>query len=69
MLKKILNQTITGSIWKFLSGSIGAICTLLYFGKNFFEMHIIYSILLGIGILLVCFIIRFLYFLIKEMSI
>ena len=69
MLKRAFNQTITGSIWKFFLGSIGTICALFYIGKNFFKMHISDSILLGICILIFLFIIRFLFFLSKEIFI
>ncbi len=69
MWKKSLKQTIQGNVWKFLIGSLGAIITLLTIGKNYLGMTLIHSALLGISALGILFLLRFLYYLLRNIVI
>ena len=69
MFKITLKQTISGSIWKFLVGSFGAVITILLIGKNFLDMTVQKSVIFGIAMLLVLFVLRYLYFLIRNIII
>ena len=69
MLKKSLKQAIKGNIWKYTIGSLGAVISILFIGKNFFNMTVKNSALLGCGLVFGLFLARFLYFLIKNVII
>ncbi len=66
MVIKSLKQATKGTLWKFLLGSIGTVIAILLIGKNFFGMTVVDSILCGIGFILVLYIARFFYYLIKN---
>lgn len=67
-VQKTFQQTIRGSIWKFLLGSFGSGIALLLVGKNLWELSIPNSVLLGAGLVIFLFVLRFLYFLMINVA-
>ncbi|WP_426065391.1 hypothetical protein [Flavobacterium sp. DSP2-3-1] len=55
-------STFTGNLWKWLIGSASTLFGLLLLGKNFFNTTVENSIYIGISILLIIFLIRYLLF-------
>lgn len=69
MFKRSLKQTIDFSFWKFFIGSISTILGMLLIGKNFLDMKVGKSILFGFAIIISIFILRFIYFLCRNIII
>lgn len=63
MLKELLIKSVKWKVWKWCLSSFGALVTILLLGRNFFDMDINKSILLGCASLFVIWILRFLYLL------
>lgn len=62
MWKKSFKQTIKGPIWKYTVGSLSAGLAVLLIGKNFFNMTIEKSVILGICLFIALFILRYAYY-------
>lgn len=63
MLKELLIKSVKWKVWTWCLSSFGALVTILLLGRNFFDMDINKSILLGCASLFVIWILRFLYLL------
>lgn len=66
MVKLFCSTFFTGSLWRWLTGSVGALAALFLIGKNIFNFNIFYSILIGVGVLLAVLILSFIYFLLTN---
>ena len=66
ILYNTLKDTFSGIFWKFFLGSIGSLFLILFFGKNYFHLSIIKSIIFGIIFLVFLFILRFSIFSLKN---
>lgn len=63
MIKRAFFKTIHGKIWGyFFLGGFGSLIALALIGKNFFQLSITCSVLLGIIIIIGIFILRYLYY-------
>lgn len=67
MFKTCINRsTVEWPFWKkFIFGGVGSIAGTMLIGKNFFEFPIKYSVSIGVGCIVVIWIIRFLYVLVS----
>lgn len=63
MLKELLIKSVKWKVWTWCLSSFGALVTILLLGRNFLDMDINKSILLGCASLFVIWILRFLYLL------
>ncbi len=62
MLKQFWGIFFRGALWKWFTGSVGAVIGLFLIGKNIFNFSVLNSILLGIGVLIAAFWLHFAYF-------
>ncbi len=70
MLTSILKKsTIEWPFWGWILGGAGSVVAILLFGKNFFELPVIKSLLIGVGIIIAIWTIRFMYLVIRQMII
>lgn len=69
MIKKAFYKATHGKIWGFLIGSFGAALAFFMMGKTLLHLEMTESILLGLGILVGIFILRFFYFFFIEVVI
>lgn len=63
MLKEIFIKSVKWKVWTWCLPSLGALITILLLGRNFFNMEIKESILLGVASLFTIWFLRFLYLL------
>ena len=62
MFTTILKQSTTKwPFWKYIFGGVGSIVAVLLFGKNFFELPVLDSILGGFGVIFIIWFLRFTY--------
>jgi len=59
-------DSFKGSLWKWLVGGVGSAVCILLFGKNFFELTLLWSVITGISFLLGLFLMRFTLFFMKN---
>jgi hypothetical protein len=67
MLKELLIKSVKWKVWTWCLSSFGALVTILLLGRNFFDMDINKSILLGCASLCTIWLFRFLYLLCEAL--
>ena len=68
MLISFLKQsTIKWPFWKWIFGGVGSIVAILSIGKNFFELSVKTSLLFGVGIIVIIWILRSLYLIVVTL--
>lgn len=68
MLISFLKQsTIKWPFWKWIFGGVGSIVAILSIGKNFFELSVSTSLLFGVDIIVIIWILRSLYLIVVAL--
>lgn len=66
MWRKSFRQAIKGTVWKYIAGSLSAGLSILLFGKNFLDMSVEESVILGCCLFIGIFALRYIYFIIRN---